>query len=201
MTKALPFAAVLLCAAAPALADDTAEISLTGAEATARAIGYALAEEPPAPSAALAAAEAAFAASGHAMCDGGAARVIALEAPGGVTQVYRLAMPDMESAVFTGGHLRVRVSEDGSTSDVERIGAGCERVEWDPADPDLDLGVAYIQRPGADRPDPVDLWLSSRIPFAVGVVTPPYVWPLIGGMATSRVEADEDMVEAMLSGE
>ncbi|QYJ06748.1 hypothetical protein [Qipengyuania flava] len=201
MKTILPLGFALLCAAMPAAAEDAGEISLTGAEATARAIGFALDEAPPQASSALAAAQAAIAASGHAVCEGGTGRLVALDAPDGVTQVYRLSMPADDTAVFAGGHLRVRVAADGSASEVERIGASCQLIDWDPADPDIDLGVAYLQRPGADRPDPVDLWLSSRIPFAVGVVTPPFVWPLIGGMATSRVEADPDMIEAMTGAE
>lgn len=189
MLKTLSLAGALVFAGTPALAEETSEISLTGAEATARAIAFALREDPPAQSHVLTMATAAFASSGHAACEGAETRLIVLDAPGGVAQVYRLSLATDDAAVFTGGHLRVRIAADGRASEVERIGPGCERLEWNPADPDVGQRVAYLWRVGQDRPDPIDLWLSSRVPFEIGVVTPPYVWRLAGGLATGAVEA------------
>lgn len=166
------------------------------AEATMRAQGIADAFEMPlrSSSTALDNARAAIRAAGIEDCEDGTTRYVMASDPAWGVSIYRLAVPDQTNAIFAGGHVRVDLDSYGKATTIHRFGEDCRLIEWNPDDPETGFSVAYLQRPGADGPSEIDLWLSSRIPFPVGVVTPPYVWPLIGGEVAGRIEADGDMI-------
>lgn len=159
---------------------------------------YTLLLQPQVENPAVAQARAAFASGGARACEGAEARIVLLEPDAdGARTAYLVSRAQRAETVFTGGHYRTRLDANLATGAVEELGSGCETLSWDGADPDLEMRIAYLKRPGAAGPTEIDLLISRQVPFAIGLLAPPTVWPLLGGRADEPLDADP----AMLAGE
>ena len=144
----------------------------------------------------LGAAQVAFDTANARACDGAQKRLVALQPEAdGATPVYLLSISPQEDRLYPGGHYRVLIDSSGNARDVYDFGGGCDPIGWNLEDPELDVAVAYFQRPaGLTAPTEIDYWLSSRTPLFIGMVSAPYVWPMAGGEAGEAVEADGGMM-------
>lgn len=144
---------------------------------------------------AIAVARAAFAKANLAACPGAVSRIALLPPRADGSRLAYLVSEGDAHRLFAGGHYRVVLATDGTAGVPEVLGTGCETIAWSEDEEDLAVRVAYLQRPaGTPAPNEIDLLLSHRAPFALGMVAAPYVWPLLGGRADQPIEAHETMM-------
>lgn len=182
----------LLVAVAPAGANDAATLVEQRADALHAIVTAAPVEAP-----VVERARAAFGSAGLAACPGATARIAVLGPDGeGRHMAYLISQGDAQQ-LYAGGHFRVELGADGSAGEPAVLGEGCDTIEWDAADEELAYRIAYLQRrAGAEGPSEIDLLLSRQAPFALGMVSPPRVWPLLGGRADEPIDADAAMAGA-----
>lgn len=144
---------------------------------------------------AIAVARAAFSAANLTACPGATARIAILPPSADGSRFAYLVSEGGAQRIFAGGHYRVPLAADGTAGTPVTLGKGCETIAWTDSEEDLAVRVAYLQRPaGTLGPSEIDLLLSRRAPFALGMVAAPYVWPLLGGRADQPIEAHETML-------
>lgn len=145
--------------------------------------------------AARGAAGSALVARGLSICGGAALNTVVLppESDGAVT-VYLLTPMTTPNRYPLGRHYRFDIAADGTVADWHELGAGCETVEWNPADEELAMRVHYIVAPAETaHPNEIHSFIAYQVPFPLAVITGAMVWPVLGGAIADPVEADPEI--------
>ena len=143
------------------------------------------------PAAAIAAAKAALASDGKALCQAAEAQIVVVPAGGGSVDVFALSPAPSATSFPLAGHYRVRVSAAGDASVLEQMPGECVLADWsEGSEEDIAMQAAFIERPGEPQPTALDFYLSRRLPFSVGVISASGAWPVLGGLTDRPVSFD-----------